>query len=86
MELKGIKEFLERYKQTILRGDTTREGIIRCIKDISGVELKNSDIKIERGVVTLTISSIKKNQIFLFKDHIILMIKKETGQSIYEIH
>ena len=50
MELKGIKEFLERYKTTLLKGDIERAEIVDCIKDITGITLKSSEFKIERFI------------------------------------
>lgn len=86
MELKGIKEFLERYKTTLLRGDISREEIILSIKEISGVTLKNTEFKIDRGSVVLQTSSIKKNQIFLYRGMIIKRLSTSTTQPIVDIH
>ena len=86
MELKGIKEFLERYKKTLLRGDISREEIILLISDVSGVTLKNSEFKIDRGTVVIQTTSIKKNQIFLYREAIIKKLKTNTTQHIIDIH
>ena len=86
MELKGIKEFLERYKTTLLKSDSTREDIILTIFEISGVKLKNSDFKLERHDIILLTSPIKKNQIFLHKGHILESLKRTTSETISDIH
>lgn len=86
MELKGIKEFLERYKTTLLKSDLTREDIILTVFEISGVKLKNTDFKIERHELVLLVSSVKKNQIFLYKQRIIESLKKTNNETISDIH
>lgn len=83
--MKGIKEFLERYKQTLFRSDLVREEIIHIIRSISGVELKNSEYKIERGEIILLTSPIKKNQIFLYRKKIIEAVNEGSLQKISEI-
>lgn len=85
MELKGIKEFLERYKKTLLRSDLIREEITQIINNISGVSLKNNEYKIERGEIVLLTSPIKKNQIFLYKKKIIETLNNGSLQKISEI-
>lgn len=85
MELKGIKEFLERYKKTLLKGDFEREEIVLCIKEISGVTLKPSEFKIERLTLTLRVTPIKKNQIFLYREKILSTFKEKGIKIISEI-
>jgi hypothetical protein len=85
MELKGIKEFLERYKTTLLKGDFEREEIVLCIKDVSGVTLKSSEFKIERLTLTLRVTPIKKNQIFLYRDKILSSLKEKGIKTVSEI-
>ena len=68
MELRGIKEFLERYKATLLKGDLERDEIVVCVKNISGVFLKNTEFTIRNKTLHLKVSAVKKNQIFLYKD------------------
>ena len=85
MELKGIKEFLERYKTTLLKGDFEREEIVLCIKEISGVTLKSSEFKIERLTLTLRVTPIKKNQIFLYREKILSTFKEKGIKTISEI-
>ena len=82
MEIKSIKELLERYKKTLLHSDTTRQEIISCIFEISGVLLKNSEFKLDHGEIILITSPIKKNQIFLYKEQIIENLKQDNPQVV----
>lgn len=83
--MKGIKEFLERYKNTLLKGDFEREEIVQCIKEVSGILLKNNEFKIERFILTLHVSPIKKNHIFLYREKILLLLKEKGVKIISEI-
>ena len=84
--MKGIKEFLERYKLTLLKSDSIRDDIILTIKEITGVILKNTDFKIERNEIVLLTSPIKKNQIFLYKTQILNSLKNTNNHTIVGIH
>lgn len=84
--MKGIKEFLERYKTTLLKSDSIREDISLTIREITGVALKNSDFKIERNEIVLLVSPIKKNQIFLYKSQILSSLKNTSVHTIVDIH
>ncbi len=86
MELKGIKEFLERYKTTLLKGDIERAEIVDCIKDITGITLKSSEFKIERFTLTLRVTPIKKNHIFLYKDVILKTFKTRGINTVIDIY
>jgi hypothetical protein len=86
MELKGIKGFLDKYKQSLFQFDNNQHTIISVIKSISGVELNESDFLIKKHTLELKTNSIKKNQIFLYKTHIISELKNCGITTIFEIN
>ena len=58
MELKGIKEFLEQYKKTLLKADDERDIIKESIYVISGVVVLNKDFKINHSIIELKVNSV----------------------------
>lgn len=86
MELKGIKEFLERYKKTLKNFESHHEDIIQSIYNVSGVKLNSSEFKIKNTIITLQTTSIKKNQIFLYKNQIIKKFKDDGVEKITDIY
>lgn len=86
MELKGIKDFLERYKKTLSNFELTHEDIIQSIFNTSGVKLNKSEFTVKNSTIILQTTSIKKNQIFLFKNQILKNIKESGVEKITDIY
>lgn len=86
MELKGIKDFLERYKKTLSNFELTYEDIIQSIFNTSGVKLNKSEFTVKNSTIILQTTSIKKNQIFLFKNQILKNIKESGVEKITNIY
>lgn len=86
MELKGIKDFLERYKKTLSNFELTHKDIIQSIFNTSGVKLNKSEFTVKNSTIILQTTSIKKNQIFLFKNQILKNIKESGVEKITDIY
>ena len=65
MSLKGIEQFLERYKKVLLLENNKKEEVINIIKTETGIILKEKQITISKGEITLQVTSVIKNELFL---------------------
>jgi hypothetical protein len=85
MELKGIKEFLERYKKKIEYQDDLRDLVRATIMEICEVNLLDKEFSLTKGEVILNINAVKKSHIHIHKRLIIDELSKR-GIAIHDIH
>ncbi len=57
----------EKYKKVLTQKQVEKKEVIEILKSISGVEFKEEDISIQKKIISLYISSVKKS-IFLQKN------------------
>jgi hypothetical protein len=85
MELTGITKFLEKYKKQLLGDDERKETFCMIVNKISGIVLQTSDIEFKGHVVTIRTNPVVKNELFLFKEKILIAMK-ESGLFFTDIH
>jgi hypothetical protein len=86
MEMKRIREFFERYKTALLKNSAAREDVILLIYKVTGITLQQKEFKYERGRITLSTTSIKKNHIFLYKKELLRRMQELGMNDILDIH
>ncbi len=86
MQLSGIQSFLEEYRKRLFQADDTRQRILEIIRDISGVTIEEKEIEIKKNEIVLSIDSVSKNQIFLYKEKILKKFLDNGVKDIYDVH
>ncbi len=71
MEIKGIKELLDRYRSILSKEEGRRDEILKIMNDVARASITERDITIKGGVLTIKAISAKKNKIFLYKERIL---------------
>ena len=86
MELSGIQGFLEEYRKRLFKADGNRQHILSIIKEVSAVSINENEIEIKKNEILLTVDSVSKNQIFLYKEKILRELQEKGVTDIYDIH
>ena len=86
MSLKGIEQFLERYKKVLLLENNKKEEVINIIKTETGIILKEKQITISKGEITLQVTSVIKNELFLHEKNIFTLLQQHTELQIHKIN
>lgn len=75
-----IKDLLLRFSNILLSEEIKIEAIKNVLYKITGLEIKNKDIKIKNNAVYLNIKPIYKNEIFLQKEKITSLLGEALGK------
>ncbi len=85
MEYKEIGSFLDKFKKLLSSGKQEKEIIIRAIHNITGGEIKESDIRISGKTLYIKANPQLKNEIFIKKDKILKEISSSIKNHICDI-
>lgn len=72
-----LSSFLERFLRLAPTESITRNAVTATVEELCGILLREQDIRIQRGVVLLTVHPIHKNEILLRKGDILLNLKEK---------
>ena len=72
----NINNFLEKFVRIQNKNKDVKEFVLKTIKDISGVSIDSKNLDINDQKFYINCSPLVRNQIFLFKNKIILELKK----------
>lgn len=85
MELRGIKDFLERYRKKLEYQDDLRSLVRSIIHECCDLSLTEKEFSIVDGTLLLRTNSVKKSHIYIHKRRIIEELKKK-GVILEDIH
>ena len=74
-----IKDLLSRWSKILSSEESQAETIREIISSVVGVDIKSGDIKIKKDTVFLNIKPIYKNEIFLKRDKIDVLLEQAFG-------
>ena len=74
-----IKDLLSRWSKILSSEESQAETIREIISSVVGVDIKSGDIKIKNNTVFLNIKPIYKNEIFLKRDKIDVLLEQAFG-------
>lgn len=83
--MQGITGFLERYKDFIPPRRAASRAVCAAVKEILGVELAESDVRVQNGVATISRSGPEKSEILLHKPEIVSLVRQKTGASFSDV-
>lgn len=85
MEMKGISDLLEGYREKFKSAEKKKQEVIDGIYRSSGIRVGESQIAIKRGILTVSAGSALRNEIFLKKKLILEEFKSIEGIHISDI-
>lgn len=80
-----IGSYLEKFKKILSAGKQEKEIIIRTIKNVTGGEIKESDIRISGATLYIKGSPQLKNEIFIKKEKILKELSSLIKNKICDI-
>lgn len=80
-----LASYLERFKLILPTERVTRNAVSLVVEELCGVLLRDQDIRVQQGVVLLTIHPIHKNEILLRKSEIVELLKKRHLVSVRDV-
>jgi hypothetical protein len=80
-----LASYLERFKLILPTERVTRNAVSLVVEELCGVLLRDQDIRVQQGVVLLTIHPIHKNEILLRKNEIVELLKKRHLVSVRDV-
>lgn len=85
MELSGIGNYLEIYRKKLFSAEDQKNIIIQVIKNVSGVDISDEDIIISNTKISIKTDSVTRNQLYIYKQKILIEIKKHSSKFISDI-
>ncbi len=79
--MKSLGSFFEKFKSASVREIQKRATISDILKSEANIDVPIEKIIINNGVIKLKLSSIEKNQIFIKKGRIIMLINQRIGNT-----
>lgn len=64
---------------------TDRTALVRIIAEETKIQLKENEISLKKGILTLRMSPLKKNTLYIKKEAILKRIASETTMTVSEI-
>ncbi len=86
MTFEGIHTLLSKYQKFISDRDGNRQKISDIISRVSGANISENEFIVQKGRIKITGNSILKNEIFLYKENILLELHNNGITNITEIH
>lgn len=80
-----IGSYLEKFKKLLSSGKEEKETIILAIANITGAEIKESDIRISGSTLYIQGSPQLKNEIFIKKEKILTELSSVIKNKINDI-
>ena len=74
----NIKEFFEKFSKIQKDVILSKQKVADVIKKISGVDIDQTKIRFENGILRLDINPVLKNEIFMHKNKILNEFKLNT--------
>ena len=85
MEMKGISEYLQKYRLKLYGAEDKRKEVIEVISRVCGFIISGDMITINKGVVTVKGNTMIKNELFMRKQQILTEIRMIGRKDIYDI-
>jgi hypothetical protein len=84
--MKQAGSFLARFNNLTPPDDAVRRAVADAIKNIAGVPVTRSQVKVTRGIAYVTCSSVAKNTIRRFKVEIFAEVSKLIPKARQHLH
>ncbi len=85
MELSNIQQFLEVYRKKLFAEEDDRKSVLETINTVCGIALVESDVVINKGVITVKTDTTTRNHLFLYKTKILEQLKTRSKKPIFDI-
>lgn len=86
MALENINRFLDRYRSLLKWTIDEKAAVHEVIKNVCGIDIPQTAIIVEKGVIAITASSTIKNELFIRKEAILEALNKgENKKRFYSI-
>lgn len=90
MQLSNIKQFLEIYRKNLDTEEEKKKCIQHIIQKELGIFINIKNISFHKGIVQIKVNTIVKNEIFLQKENLLSLFKKESKENrlpqVHDIH
>ncbi len=83
--MQQLSSFLEKFLRLAPTERVTRSAVSLVVEELCGILLRDQDIRVQQGVVLLTIHPIHKNEILLRKSEIVDLLKKRHLVSVRDV-
>lgn len=80
-----LDQFLVRVRSLITSAHAAKKPFIEIVKQESGIELKDEEVSLRDGLITLQTSSGVKNEIFMRKSTILELLSAQGFSKIRDI-
>jgi hypothetical protein len=87
MEWKNVGTLLERVTRLLHSKQVFKKAVVKAVADVLGVQILESDVTMENGVVYIKTSPLIKGEIFLQKRVLLELINKNNPtKPILDLH
>jgi len=83
--MKNLSSLLERFAKSLGRNVLDKEIVLHTIEDLTSIRLNEEDVSIKEGVLEITSSPLKNNEIKLKEDKIINELRSHKATFINKI-
>ena len=80
-----LEKLLDRFRKSLGRNVLAKESIAQAIEMVSGIKLLPEEINLKEFTLEINTSPIKKNEVRLKENQILVEVRARTGQNINKI-
>jgi predicted transcriptional regulator len=81
----SLSDYLQKYRAIVDKRESNKQEIKETIQKVLSGEIKDEDIKIQRGVIDLRAHPVIKNLLYQKKEEILRLMKKKGIENIHDI-
>ncbi len=83
--MRQLVSFLDKFLKITPTERITRGAVLLVVEEVCGIILRDQDVRLQQGVLFLSIHPIHKNEILMRKSEIVDLLKKRHLVSVRDV-